>query len=82
MLSGFSEAEAEKKEFADVSPNGDSIFQIAKQMDHTNQDVVGEPCMCNDEGALTLTGKEKMAMRVQWGSALGAPLCGQPGGHC
>ena len=39
------------KEFADVKLiNSDGIFRIAKQMDHTNQDFVGEPCVCNDVG--------------------------------
>ena len=33
---------AEKEEFATVSPNGDGVFRIAKQMDRSNQDVIGE----------------------------------------
>ena len=35
-------SEAEKKEFASVSPDGDGVFRIAKQLDHTNKDVVDE----------------------------------------
>ena len=34
--------EAEKEEFAAVSSDGDGVICITKQMDHTNQDVVGE----------------------------------------
>ena len=52
--------EAEKEEFATVSPNGDRVFRITNQMDHTNQDVVGENCVCNDAGELALTDEGKM----------------------
>ena len=36
---------AEKEEFATVSPNGDGVFRIAKQMERTNQDIVGDGCI-------------------------------------
>ena len=37
----LAKSEAEKEEFATVSLDGDGVFRIAKQMDHTNQDVIG-----------------------------------------
>ena len=57
----LAKSEAEKEVFAEVSANGDNVFRIAKQIDRTNQDVVGEPCVRNDAGALALTDEEKMA---------------------
>ena len=39
--------EAKKNEFTTVSPYGASVVCIAKQMDHTNQDIIGEYCVCN-----------------------------------
>ena len=35
-------SKAEKEKFAYILPNNSSIFKLAKQMDRTNQDVVGE----------------------------------------
>ena len=51
----LAKSKAEKEEFAPVSPDGDGVFRIVKQMDSTNQDVVGEKCVRNgaDEVALT-----------------------------
>ena len=40
-LAKLAKSEAEKEEFVKVSPNGDGVFRIAKQMNCTNQDVVG-----------------------------------------
>ena len=37
--------ETEKEEFATVSPDGDGVVRIAKQLDRTNQDVIGENCV-------------------------------------
>ena len=39
---------------------GDGVFRIAKQMDHRNQDIIGENCVHNDAGELALTDEEKM----------------------
>ena len=57
--------EAEKEEFATVSTNGDGVFHIARQMDRTNQDIVGENCVCNDAGELALTNEDKMKAWVE-----------------
>ena len=65
----FAKSEAEK-EFADVKPNSSSDFRIAKQMNCTNQDVVGEPWVHNDADLLTLTDEEKMALWVKHYSQL------------
>ena len=51
-------SEAEKDEFAIVSPDGDGVFHITKQLDCTNQDVVGENCVRN--GELAVTDDDKM----------------------
>ncbi|XP_057306130.1 uncharacterized protein LOC130644510 [Hydractinia symbiolongicarpus] len=59
-------SEAERNRFADVLRREDQrneVFKIAKQMKKTNQDVVGEKCICNDEGVLASTEEEK---RVAW----------------
>ena len=57
--------EVGKEEFATVSPDGDGVFHIAKQMDRTNQDIVGENCVCIDAGVLALTDKDKMEAWVE-----------------
>ena len=51
----LAKSEAEKNRFANVSPTDGSIFKLAKQMDRTNQDVVGEKCVRNDAGELSST---------------------------
>ena len=61
----LSKSEAEKEGFATISPDGDDVFRIAKQMDHRNQDIVGENCVHNDADKLALTGKDKMKAWVE-----------------
>ena len=58
-------SEAEKEELATVFPDGDGVFRIAKQMDYTNQDVVGENCVRNDAGELALTDEDNMKAWVK-----------------
>ena len=60
----LAKSEAEIEEFATVSPDGDGVFCFAKQMDCRNQDIVGENCVCNDAGELTLTDEDKMKASV------------------
>ena len=36
---------AEREKFSNIAPNDSGIFKLAKQMDKTNQDVVGEKCV-------------------------------------
>ena len=55
----LAKSEVEKEEFATVSPNGDGVFHIVEQMDHRNQDIVGENCLCSDAGELELTAEDK-----------------------
>ena len=57
---------SKKKEFATLSPDGDGVFRIAKQMDCTNQDFDGENCVCNDAGELVLTDKDTMKAWVEY----------------
>ena len=51
---------AEKEEFTTVSPDGDGIFHIEKQMDCTNRDIFGENRVRYDAGDLALTDEVKM----------------------
>ena len=61
----LAKSEAEKEELATVSPNGAGVFRTAKQIDHTNQDIFGENCVCNDAGAFVLIDKDKMKAWVE-----------------
>ena len=58
-------AEATKEEFATICPDGADVFRITKQMDHTNQDVIGENCVCNDADELALTDEDKLKAWVE-----------------
>ena len=53
-------SDAGRKEFADVAPNGDGAFRLAKQIGRRNQDVEGESCIRNDNGELAFTDEDKM----------------------
>ena len=61
----LAKSEAEKEEFANISPSGDGVYRIARQMDRTNQDVVGEKCIRNDAGELSLSDEEKKKAWVE-----------------
>ena len=56
---------AEGEKFSNIAPNYTGIFKLAKQMDKTNQDVVGEKCVRNDAGELSLSDEEKMMAWVE-----------------
>ena len=66
----LAKSEAEKEAFAHISPNGNEIFHIAKQMDKTNEDVVGEKCVKNDAGELSLSDEQKMKSWVEYYNSL------------
>ena len=54
--------EAEKARFTDILRRDDEkneVFRIAKQMAKTNQDIVGEKCIRNDEGVLATSEQDK-----------------------
>ena len=56
------------------------VFKIAKQMKKTNQDVVGEKCIRNDEGNLASTEEEK---KLAWNVGANTLLPGVSSGlHC
>ena len=61
----LAKSKAEKEEFATLSPNGNGVFQTARQMDHRNQGIVVENCVHNDAGELALTDKDKMKAWVE-----------------
>ena len=56
---------AEREKFSNITPNDTGIFKLAKQVDKTNQDVVGEKCVRNDAGELSLSDEEKMKAWVE-----------------
>ena len=56
---------AEREKLSNIAPNDTGIFKLAKQMDKTNQDVVGEKCVRNDAGELSLSDEEKMKAWVE-----------------
>ena len=45
--------------FSHIDPNGSDIFKVAKQMRRENQDVLGENCVIDDDGELSLDNKAK-----------------------
>ena len=65
----YAEKQKQKENrFADVLRREDQrneVFKIAKQMKKTNQDVIGEKCIHNDEGNLASTEEEK---KLAWKS--------------
>ena len=56
-------AKAEEDTFVNISPNDSSIFNVAKHIDRTNQDVVGKKCTRNDTGEFSLSDEDKMKVR-------------------
>ena len=66
----LAKSEAEAKAFKDIDPHGGAIYRIARQMDRTNQDIVGEKCVKNDAEELTLTDADKMKAWVEHYSRL------------
>ena len=61
----FAKSEAEKEVFSKVTEDGECIYRLAKQMDRTNQDVVGENCVRNDAGEIALSDDDKMKAWVE-----------------
>ena len=56
--------------FKAVDPQGSNIYRIARQMSRENQDIVGENCVKNDAGQLSLTDEDKMKAWVEHYSKL------------
>ena len=52
---------AEDQNLSNLKPGMDDIFRIAKQMKKDNQDVVGDKCIKDDTGNLSLTTESKKA---------------------
>ena len=46
--------------FKAVDSQGSNIYRIARQMSRENQDIVGESCVRNDDGQLSLTDEDQM----------------------
>ena len=60
----LAKSEAEKEVFARIFPECNGVFNIAKQMDCTNQDVVSDNCVHNDVGQLALTPAHSMHLTI------------------
>ena len=61
----LAKSEVEKEEFTVVSPDGDGVFCIAKQMDCRKQDITCENCVRNDAGELAPTDENQMKAWVE-----------------
>ena len=55
---------AGRKKLSAISPNDTGIFKLAKQMYKTNKGV-GEKCLRNDAGDLSLSDEEEIKARVE-----------------
>ena len=51
----LAKSEVQKEEFATLTPDGNGVFYVIKQLNHTDRDVVGENCVRNDDGEFALT---------------------------
>ena len=77
MPSGWQSLRRKKEEFDTVSPVGNCVFRIAKQMARRNQATVGENCVRNDTGELALADENKMTAWVEHYALLpNVELCG------
>ena len=58
----FAKKDAQAEQFASTNNKIDKnwIFKMAKRLKQDNVDVVGEKCVRNDEGKLTLTVDDKV----------------------
>ena len=66
----LAKSEAEAVKFRDIDTHGSGIYRLARQMDRTNQDIVGEKCIKNDAGELALSDTDKMKAWVEHYSRL------------
>ena len=57
---------AEKAIFSNISPDDSGIFNLAKQMDKANQAAIGETCVRNDAGKLSVSYEEKMKAWIDY----------------
>ena len=57
---GQAKTNAEAEVFKNLDSQGNNIYRIARQMDRTNQDIVGEKCIRNDSGNMALSDDDKM----------------------
>ena len=64
-ISYFAKRDAQTEQFASINNNSDKnrIFKMARRLKRDNVDVVGEKCVRNDDGKLTLTVDDKLKAR-------------------
>ena len=56
---------AEEANFSNISPDDSGTFNLAKQMDKANQAAVGETCVRDDAGELSISNEEKMKAWIE-----------------
>ena len=61
----LAKSRAEEEVFDRLSTNDDDFYRLAKQMDRSNRDVVGENCVRNDAGEVVLSDDDKMKAWVE-----------------
>ena len=58
-------SETEKDTFSAITSGHNEIYNLARQMDSHNRDVIGDKCVRNDAGELTLSDAQKMNAWVE-----------------
>ena len=61
----LAKSEAERDAFSAITSGRNEIYNLARQMDSYNRDVIGDLCVSNDAGELTLSDAQKMNAWVE-----------------
>ncbi len=63
---GQAKSNAEAEVFKNLDSQGNNIYRIARQMDRTNQEIVGEKCIHDDNGTMTLSEYDKVKTWIEY----------------
>ena len=61
----MAKSEAERDAFSAITSSRNEIYNLARQLDSHNRDVIGDKCVRNDAGELTLSDAQKLNARVE-----------------
>ena len=61
----LAKSEAERDAFSAITSGRNEIYNLARQMDSRNRDVIGDKCVTNDAGELTLSDAQKINAWVE-----------------
>ena len=61
----LAKSEAERDAFSAITSGRNEIYNLARQMDSHNRDVIGDKCVRNNAGELTLSDAQKMNAWVE-----------------